>query len=91
MGIDVETIFTGKRREKLGLFTRTFLNLVGLKHFSVQPNRRIKMANANQNRSQENNTNSKSKGSSNPGNFKNDPQKASEAGRKGGKARSKNQ
>lgn len=42
---------------------------------------------ANNNRGQNLNTEARSKGGSNsPGNFKNDPQRASEAGRKGGQA-----
>ncbi len=44
---------------------------------------------ANQSKSQNSNSDGRSKNSSsNSGNFKNDPQRASEAGRKGGESRS---
>jgi general stress protein YciG len=51
------------------------------------------MPNSNQNAHQSHpvTTDGRSKSTSNSGNFKNNPQKAAEAGRKGGKARGKNQ
>jgi general stress protein YciG len=49
------------------------------------------MNNNNQQRANPLAADGRSKSSTNPGNFKNNPQKAAEAGRKGGKARSKAQ